>query len=328
MRAVVLSAIAAAATGVALCAAPAAARSAERAVVPSTIQTVAAVPGMRFSVNGVPFEADRRGRAHPPPRLVGARGSLRALATRIAPGVRARFDRWYAGRRIAAVNLDYRVRLGLVDLNGNRVDPRMVTSVVLVGSDGGRRVITGGESAWLQGNRIVPESEGRESIALSYAAEKVMVAGSSVVHRGQQRFSPSESRQIQLRLLLFAARFEVRDALLGFPIGSAIRLEYPNGQVRREALGSGAELTLKSLPRGDYRLSVDAMGISSSRPVALSGDQDVALQVISWLDVAIVLLGLASIALALLHLRRPTRVAEPGASRPVAASSRGPGDGS
>ena len=111
---------------------------------------------------------------------------------------------------------------------------------------------------------------------------------------------------MQLRLLLFSARFEVRDALLGFPIGSAVLLEYPNGKVVRQALDADGELTLRSLPRGDYRVSVDALGISSSRPIALSGDQDVRLQVISWLDVAIVLLALGSIALALLFIRRPS----------------------
>ena len=135
------------------------------------------------------------------------------------------------------------------------------------------------------------------------------------MHRGQQRFFPAESRTPQLRLLLFSARFEVRDALLGFPIGSAVVLEYPNGRVVRQALDAGGELTLRSLPRGDYRVSVDALGISSSRPIALSGDQEVRLQVISWLDVAIVLLGLASIALALLFVRRPQRRAAALAAR-------------
>ena len=80
---------------------------------------------------------------------------------------------------------------------------------------------------------------------------------------------------MQLRLLLFSARFEVRDALLGFPIGSAVLLEYPDGRVVRQALDADGELTLKSLPRGDYRVRVDALGISSSRPISLSGDQDV-----------------------------------------------------
>ena len=133
------------------------------------------------------------------------------------------------------------------------------------------------------------------------------MGGSTVVHRGQQRFFPAKDRSVQLRLLLFSARFVVRDALLGFPIGSAVRLEYPSGRVQRHGLEQGADLTVRSLPRGDYRVSVDALGISSSRPVALSGDQRVDLWVISWLDVAVVLLGLASLALGLLYLRRPKR---------------------
>ena len=54
-------------------------------------------------------------------------------------------------------------------------------------------------------------------------------------------------------------------------------------------------------------MSVDALGISSSTPVALSGDQRVDLRVISWLDVVVVLLGLSSLAVGLLYLRRPTR---------------------
>jgi hypothetical protein len=278
-------------------AAPAEARA------PDTIQTVPPMPGMRFSLNGIEFQADAAGRAHPPSTTGG---SLTALTTDIKRGVRARFDRWYAGRRIAALNLEYRVGFSFVDLGGNRIDPRAVTAFTLAGSNGRRHVFRDSNPRWLQGNRVVPESGGTKSTAVSYAAQKALVGGSSVVHRGQQRFFPAETRNLQLRLLLFSARFEVRDALLGFPIGSAVLLEYPNGRVVRQALGGGGELTLKSLPRGDYHVSVDALGIASSRPIALSGDQKVRLQVISWLDIAIVLLGLLSIALALLYIRRPS----------------------
>jgi hypothetical protein len=272
---------------------------------PSVIQTVPKAPGMRFEVNGVELAADRAGRVRPSLASATRGSSLRAIATTIAPGVRARFDRWYRGRSIAAVNLYYRVKPSFVDLDGERLDPRSVASLTLLASNGGRDVLVGGGTRWLQGNFVVPESQGRESTALSYAVEKVVVAGSTVVHRGQQRFFPSEDRRPRLRLSLFSARFEVRDALLGFPVGSAIRLEYPNGRVQHEALGPGSQLTVRSLPRGDYRVSVDALGISSSRPVALSSDQQVDLQVITWLDIVIVLLGIASLGLLLLFIRRP-----------------------
>ena len=230
---------------------------------------------------------------------------MRALDTEVAPGIRARFDSWYGGRRIAAIKLYYRVAPTFVDLSGRPVDPRLVTSVVMRGSQGRRQVFERGRSGWLQGNRVVPASHGTRSVAIYYSAQKALVDGSSVVHRGQQRFFPAKSRAMELRLLLFAARVTVRDALLGFPMGSVVRLEYPSGREQRHALGPGGELTLRSLPRGDYRVSVDALGISPSRPVALSRDQQVDLRVISWLDVGVLLLGLASIALVLLFLRRP-----------------------
>jgi phospholipase C len=273
--------------------------------IPPTIRTVPAAPGMRFALGRHRFEADRAGRATPPTALRRAGASLRALDTEIAPGVRAKFDRWYSGRRIAALTLYHRVGISFVDLDANAVAPSAVTSVTLQGSDGSRHVLTGARQVWLQGNRVVPESQGRTSTRLYYSADKVLVAGSNVVHRGQQRFFPAASPKIQLRLLLFAVRVTVRDALLGFPIGSAVRLQYPNGSQQREALGSSGDLTVEKLPRGDYRVSVDALGISSSRPIALSRNQEVNVRVISWLDVAVVLLVLGSLALALLFVRRP-----------------------
>jgi phospholipase C len=281
------------------------ARTTRGGPVPPTIQTVPAAPGMRFALHGHRFEADRGGRATPPATFPRAGASLRAIDTEIAPGVRARFDRWYAGRKIAALNLYHRVGISFVDLDGHAVAPSAVTSVTLQGSDGSRHVLTGGRPVWLQGNRVVPERQGRTSTRLYYAVEKALVAGSNAVHRGQQRFFPAANPKMQLRLLLFAVRVTVRDALLGFPIGSAVRLTYPNGGEQRETLGPSADLTLESLPRGDYRVGVEALGISSSRPVALSRNQEVNVQVISWLDIVVVLLTLGSIALALLFVRRP-----------------------
>jgi phospholipase C len=302
-------ALATLALALALAAGPAAAgaQAAPPDELPRAIRTVPAVPGMRFEAAGRRFEAGADGRALVPPAVARKARSLRALNSQVAPGVRARFDRWYRGRRIAAIDLYHHVSASFADPSGNSVDPRAVHSLVLRGSDGGRHVLTGTGSVWLRGNRVIPESGGRTSTALHYAVDRVTVAGSNVVHRGQQRFFPAQRRTLQIRLLLFAVRVTARDALLGFPIGSAVRLQYPNGAARRESLGPRAELTLGSLPRGDYRVAVDALGISSSRPVALSRDQEVNLRVISWLDVAVVLLGLASVALALLFARRPAR---------------------
>ena len=284
------------------------ARAAEPGPLPAVIQTNPPTPGMQFSVDGVRFAADSSGRAYPPATAVGTSHRVRALVTTLRPGVRARFDRWYGGGRVAALVLDHRVRLSFVDLAARAVDPDAVDSVTLLGSNGERRTFRGQTARWLRGNRVVPESGGRRSTLVSYAVERVVVTGANVVHRAQQRFFPAKASVVRLRLLLFSARFEVRDALLGFPIGSAVRLTFPDGRVRRFELGAGGDVTVSSLPRGDYRVSARALGISSSRPVALSGDQRVELRVVSWLDAAVVLLALASIAVGLLYARRPARV--------------------
>jgi phospholipase C len=298
--------LAALAVAVVLGPASAPAHAADR--VPPVIQTNPPAPGMRFSVDGVVFAADGSGRAHPPAAVVGTSHRVRALDTPLQPGVRARFDRWYGAGTVAALSLDHRVRLRFVDLAGRPVDPDMVDWVTLLGSNGERRTFRGATTGWLQGNRVVPESGGRRSTLVSYAAERVIVTGAGVVHRAQQRFFPAKTPELQLRLLLYSARFEVHDALLGFPIGSAVQLRFPDGRTQRYALGSGGEVTVSSLPRGDYRVSADALGISSSRPVALSGDQRVEVRVISWLDIVVVALVLGSIALGLLYVRRPARV--------------------
>jgi phospholipase C len=285
---------------------PAPAEAADQ--VPAVIQTNPPSPGMRFAVDGEVFAADGSGRAYPPPAAVGSSNSVRVLATRLRPGVRARFDRWYGAGTVAALDLEHLVRFRFVDLAVRPVDPDVVDSTTLLGSNGERRTLRGETSAWLQGNRVVPESGGRRSTLVSYSAERVMVTGASVIHRAQQRFFPAKTPEVRLRLLLFSARFEVHDALLGFPIGSAVALRFPDGRVRNYPLGSGGEVTVSSLPRGNYRVSAEAPGLSSSRPVALSGDQRVEVRVISWLDIAVVLLVLASVALGLLYARRPARV--------------------
>ena len=122
---------------------PAPAQAADR--VPTVIQTNPPTPGMTFSVDGVRFVADAGGRAYPPSDAVGTRRRVRALATRIDAGTRARFDRWYGRGSVAALDLDHRVGLRFVDLAGRRVDPDVVDSVTLLGSNGERRTFRGAD---------------------------------------------------------------------------------------------------------------------------------------------------------------------------------------
>jgi hypothetical protein len=233
--------------------------------------------------------------------------------------IRAEFSRWsddvFSPSREVKVKSDvqlqagfevsYLVSLRFVDLAGRPLDWEDATSVTLTSSMGGHETFVNSEPKWLQGGRVVRRFAGLEETKLLYSVDGVTVGGSNVVNSKQQRFYPSESQEWGIRLSLYSARFTARDALFRFPIGSGIRLQYPDGHSERFGFESAGELTLESLPRGTYRVKVDGPGMSFSRPVTLSRDQELELEVISYLDVAVVFFLLASLGLGLLFIGRP-----------------------
>lgn len=269
------------------------------------LQTTPRMPGLRFSLGARTVESDRRGRVRV--RATDVRGlarRLKVLDADVSTGVRAKLSRVEPGTPPRVVlDLYYRIRPRFVDPAGEPVDPGRIASVTLRGSHGVVKTFKGDEWPMLQGTRAVRSA--RESEKLAYVVESVVVDGSNVVNRAQQRFLPSQSRTVQIELMFYPTRFVARDALLGFPIGSGIRLQSPDGDTKRHAFRSRADLTIPSLPRGRYRVTVEAPGISPSRPVALSRAQQVDLKVISYLDVAVVLLLATGLALGLPSLRRP-----------------------
>lgn len=234
-------------------------------------------------------------------------------------GIYAEFNRWgdnvftdsrevdVSGTRRLQVGFktSYLVSLVFVDLAGSPVDRERVTSVTLSNSIGERRTYSDFTELWLLGSRTVRRRTGLENTEVLYSVESVQVEGANTVYRSQQRFYPAQEREWSLQLLLYSARITARDALFGFPIGSAVRLEYPDGRVEHHPFGPNAEVTLQSLPRGDYRVSVDGPGVSFTRPVALSRNQEVSLEVISYLDILVVLILAAAIFFGLLFAGRP-----------------------
>jgi hypothetical protein len=107
-----------------------------------------------------------------------------------------------------------------------------------------------------------------------------------------------------VQLLFYSLKVVTKDALLGFPIGSAVDLKYPSGRTVRHPLKDG-QVVMPSLPRGTYNLKVAASGISFTRPVSVSRNQEVELKVISYLDMVLAFGAMISIAVGLLLARRP-----------------------
>lgn len=197
------------------------------------------------------------------------------------------------------------VRFRFVDPRGRLVDPKRIASVTLRSGTGTTRRVTGRDPVWLPAERTVPLEGGLARTSVEWSVQSVMVDGSNVVNRGQQRFVPGEQREVSISVLFFQATFSVRDTLFGFPLGSAIRLRFPDGRVRRYPLANGASLQLSALARGQYEVSVDARGFSFTQPVSLSRDQRVAVRVTSYLDVVVLGGAIGAIVLGLLLVRRP-----------------------
>ena len=233
--------------------------------------------------------------------------------------IRAAFSRWsddvFFSSREVEVKSDVQLQVGFdvshlvslrfVDLAGHPLDWGEGTSVTVTSSMGGRERFVDSEPKWLQAGRVVRRFAGLEETKLLYSVDSVTVGGSNVVNSKQQRFYPSESQEWEIRLSLYSARFTARDALFRFPIGSGIRLQYPDGHSEQLPFESRGELTVTSLPRGSYRVKVDALGLSFSRPVTLSRDQDMQLEVISYLDIGVVFFLVVSLALGLFLIGRP-----------------------
>lgn len=277
------------------------------------VQTVPPVAGQRFIHRGRTVRADSGGRV----RInvtSELRRELKVLDTPVAPGVQARLDRFYPGRNIVAIAFYHQVRPNFIDLQGNKVDPADVDSMVVKGIHGSEHTFRKGEARWLQVSRVVARRNNRlRSKSLRYTVEKVRIKGANVVNAGQQRFRPSETPRFPVQVLLYAARFKTRDAFFGFPLGSAVRLTFPDGRVERHELAENGELVLRSLPRSDYEVTVDAPGFSFSRPVSLSRNQEVELEILSYLDIGLTMFVFAAFMVGLPLIRRPelrTRLVE------------------
>ena len=245
-------------------------RPAAAQAVVQPIQTVPPVPGMRFSLDGIEFQAGRRGREPAHPRRLarcaeGARHRDRARdPSEVRPLVRRPQDRRDQARLPGQASTSSTSA-------ASRVDPRMV-SVGRAGAAARAAATCSGARAALAAGQ--PGGPARATARSRRPSPTRREGAWSAARRSCTRANSASSRPrpagCSCGCCCSPLAFEVRDALLGFPIGSAVRLEYPNGREQRHALGPGGGLTLRSLPRGDYRVSVDALGhlvLAPRRPV-------------------------------------------------------------
>jgi hypothetical protein len=287
------------------------------------MSTVPSTPGVRLRFAGIrrTVVTDHRGSAAVrlrvrlrPPR--GQESRYRALANgtffpqptveprRLRDGGIAKLDRFFGGR--IALALYYRFDPDFRGPDGSPIDQRLVQGYRLKSRTGAVIDVKGAQSVELQSTRVVPYTGVLVSKDIEWSLERVMVEGSNVVNRAQNRVSPHRlaGEPYSVRLLFYPVRLTARDAVFGFHTGKDVTLSYPNGKQRRLTFKNGVVM-LPAVPRGTYTVKVNALGLSPQRPVAVSRPQDVELQVISWLDLVLGALLLTAFAVLLMVARRP-----------------------
>jgi hypothetical protein len=229
-------------------------------------------------------------------------------------GKHAKLARWYkwSGKPDSSVyalfDIFVPVTWSFHDLQNQPVDPALVSSITFKGSTGVKKEFKPkdhGKPQLLQSQRVVPTQSGLLIKNLYYSVETAYVGGGNVVIRAKSKFWPTKSQDWKIELLFFSAKFSARDALFGFPIGSAINLVAPDGTMTKIQLDANKEVFLPKLPRGEYKVSVVGPGYSNLRPVAISRNQDAQIELFSYLDMAVVAGILSIIGFGLIYIGRP-----------------------
>jgi hypothetical protein len=282
-----------------------------------TIATIPPTPNVTIDYKGEEYVTNDAGRVfiRAPRDLLSVddrqvvKRNLTITEAEVEPGVRVRLARWYdQENRVFTAALDkfYRVQPSYsIQGRGTPVDADEVTSMWLKSRHGIRTETKGDDVLWLHGSRVVPTLGELENKNIQWTVESAEIRGQNVVNRSQQTFVPAKDPEMNVQLLFYRLEVSARDALFKIPIGSAVFLRYPNGDVERHEFEGGAKITFDALPRGSYKLKVDGPGYSFERPVSVSRNQVAELDVVSYYDIALAVIVLVGIAVGLVFAGRP-----------------------
>ncbi len=315
----------------ALACAPSLAAASSVAAPVVSVRTVPAVSGITLTLAGRRYVTDSAGRAIVP-RAPGT-ASIDVLP-RIAVSSRhlgadtiARFARWFTvgDESVAAFDIFRRVEWRFVDSDGAAVPLGRIERLVLRSSSGEIRVLRSdlGRPRWLYSRRVSLIGGKPVLKDVGYVVQRIRVLGADVVNAGQQTFSPERERSVRFKLAFFTLTVRGEDALFGSAVGTRARLELPDGAVRRLTLTNGRAV-VRSLPRGNYRITVEDGVYRLPQPLVLSRSQVAVVPVVTRLDLFVVGGGLLALAIGLVLVGRPYLAKRAGA-RIAARGRRAPG---
>ena len=291
-------------------------------ILPATVsvQTVPATPGIPFQMAGQTFVSGADGTASVSINQSGVY-RLDALVDQYNnPSQRVEFGRWsvksYQPSREVQVPTDNVIQVGLniyhkvnftfVDLDNYPVDLSRISSISIRSVQGDIFNLKPGDTPWLPASRTARRQNGLQETDLLYSVNSVVIDGSNVVNSSQQRFYAKLDDNWTISLLLYTLKISTRDALFASPVGKSVSLTYPNGQVTNFNLDNAGNLTIHTLARGIYHVSLQGIrGMGTSTPVALSRNQLVNMRIITPLDAGVGGLTAFGLALGLIFIGRP-----------------------
>lgn len=202
--------------------------------------------------------------------------------------------------------VSYQVSQNFVDLDDQPVDSSRISSITYRGSNGATFTFDDTDTHWMPAGRIIRLNNGLEESKILYSVMSIEIDGANVVSQAQQRFYVDPDDLWTIQVLLYSAHFTARDALFGFPIGTGIEMEYPDGDVQTYTFNTDQSYTIDGLARGIYKVTViGAEGYAPPTPIALSRSQDVELMVFSYIDMGVLLSIGFMLSLGLLLFGRP-----------------------
>lgn len=279
-----------------------------------TIVTVPTLPGAIFEFDGRRYVTDETGGAFVPDAgvLQGLAGRLNYQGFEGDVTVGVLFTN-FAGaynanrtRRVEAVFETTRaVTFSFVDLDGRPVDNERVTAMTLKNSLGVLFEIDPtmfDMAVVLPSQRAVQSFDGYVAKDIYYTVQDVVIDGSNTVNRSQQKFLPAEVTAVEVETQFYNVTISVTDALFGYANGDAALVRWPDAHESRHEVIDG--VTALYLPRGDYEMRVDGPGLQTWRPVSVSRDQDIELELFSYVDIVVLVLSTLAVAIVLVIIGR------------------------
>jgi hypothetical protein len=291
-----------------------------------TLKTVPALAGVHFTVDGQQLVTDSHGMTSYTAEHDFAGHRLTVLSSSVTTAdKRYEFNRW-AGQRdpnqafsrtvsglpmrgnyvvTAAFAVQHKVTPRVVRQDGTPLDPAEVNSIVARSDNGSMVNLPLTSPTWLDATRPAFHHSILSAEPVTYSLQTVMVRGTNVVDAGRQTFTPTTTLNPTFTTQFYDLVITGHDAIFKSGLGSTATVTYPDGGTQTVLLDSKHTATLTDLPRGNYKVTLDAgRAIVGVQQFGLSKDKTADLIVISALDLAILFGMLLIIAAALLIIGR------------------------